>query len=113
MCRQKHARQVAQLEQLLQAREADLQSLQAVVDSTQQTADAQHTQQIDSLRMSLGMSATQHRQQLEDEVGQINRLHMLQVIYLHLKWMQVTYAGLHTKKPVHWHCARMHGWVNG
>lgn len=105
VCRQKHARQVAQLEQLLQVKEADLRSLQAVVDSTQQTADAQHTQQIDSLRMSLEMSATQHRQQLENEVGQMNRLHTLQVIHSYSVLMQFIHA-----------CTKhlcMHEWVGG
>ena len=88
VCRQKHARQVAQLEQLLQVKEADLRSLQAVVDSTQQTADAQHTQEVDSLRMLLEMSATKHQQQLEDEVGQMNELHTLQVIDSHFVLMR-------------------------
>ena len=80
MCRQQHAGQVAHLEQLLQAREADVQSLRALAGSKQQTAHALYPQDVLSLQTSLEMSAVPHRQQLEDEIGQLKRLHLLQVI---------------------------------
>lgn len=61
-----------------------MQSLQAFVDSGEQTAHHAHPQDIHSCRVSLAISTAHHRQQLEDEVGKLRRLHLLQVIHKHL-----------------------------
>ena len=59
-----------------------MQSLQALVDSRQQTAHDPHPQDVHSCRASLEISAAHCRQQLE--VGKLERLHLLQVIHKHL-----------------------------
>lgn len=74
-----------------------MQSLQVLADSTQQTAHDLQSQDIHSCRMSLEMPVAQHRQLLEDEIGQLKRLHLLQVIRNHLL-LQCTHVNL--KKAV-------------
>ena len=79
MCRQQHARRVAQLEQLLQAKAAELQSLQALIDSPPQLADSQDARELQGLRASLEGPERHHREQLEAEIALLKRQHMFQV----------------------------------
>lgn len=92
VCRQQHTRRVAQLEQLLQARAAELPSWQALVDRPPQAAASQDAQEVHSLRALLEAAESHYREQLEAETALLKRQHMLQVIQSYFAANSKVYA---------------------